>query len=130
MSTKGAMAPKCCGYQNMRRQLHLHFRNTKNSSLGCFILHHIHSLQKIVWFMIIHTPPFFKYQSSDYQKWIKVTTCQTDIILTLNCVTGQSGFSVLYGRYTIRCSKFVSSAHHADQVKCSFHYSQRFSQIF
>ena len=52
-------------------------------SLACFVLHPIQSLQQIVWclcyYMIIHTHPFFMYQSSNYQRWLKVTTFQTDL---------------------------------------------------
>ena len=38
------------------------------------------------------------YQPSYYQIWIKVTICQSDSIMTLNCELFQSEFSVLSGR--------------------------------
>ena len=56
-------------------------------------------------FMIAHTLPFFLYQPSHYQIHIKITICQTDSIMNLNCELYQSESSVLSHRLIIKLSK-------------------------
>ena len=57
------------------------------------------------------------YQAGYYQIWIKVTICQTDSIMTLNCELCQSEFSVLSDRpYIINLSKISFLCTYVDQM--------------
>ena len=40
----------------------------------------------LFYFIIAHARIFFLYQPIYYQKWIENTVCQTDLIMTLNCL--------------------------------------------
>ena len=61
------------------------------------------------WFVLFYDSThltFFVYEPNYYQRWIKVTICQTESILTLHCFLSQSEFSVLSGNaYIIKLSK-------------------------
>ena len=86
----------------------------------------LHKLHDLCYFMITHTYNFFVYQPSYYQIQIKVTVCQTESIMTLNCELSQSGFSVLSGRLIIKLSKICFLYTYVDQMIIQ----QRFDVLF
>ena len=49
-------------------------------------IYNLNDLYDLCYSMSPHTQSPFIYQSNYCQKWIKVTLCQTDLILTLNCI--------------------------------------------
>ena len=56
------------------------------------------------------------YQFSYYQIRIKVTICQTDSIMTLNCELRQDVFSVLYGKLIIKLPKIYFFCTYVEQI--------------
>ena len=66
--------------------------------------------------MIAHTSPIFMYQFSYCQIRIKVTICQTDSIMTLNCELRQDVFSVLYGKLIIKLPKIYFLCTYVEQI--------------
>ena len=118
---------------------------TRNS---CYSLDQSRKDERLRW-LWRHPVVMNLYQPSYYQIWIKVTICQTDSIMTLNCELFQSEFSDLSGKLIIELSKMCFLCTYVDQmmmqlrlVSCfkfsfttflpwwSFHYFQKFSLTF
>ena len=66
-------------------------------------------LHNLDYFIIAHTQPFFLYQPIFYLIRIKVTICQTNLIMTLNRV--KKGSQSYIAGLSQSCQKSVSSAH-------------------
>ena len=83
---------------------------TKDLMSDIFLFHPTYSQNNFYDFhysLSIHTQPCLIYQSDYCQKWIWVTICQTDLILTRNCVIVSRWVHNLIWQAYINCPKSV-----------------------
>ena len=107
--------------KNHPESLLLHISHKRPNTQHFFLLHHsIYSLNNLYdtcYSMSTHTQLLFINQSNYCQKWISLTLCQINLILTLDFVIVTKRFSNLISQAYLSFQQSVTSTHSVHQMK-------------